>query len=361
LKAAVCYAFGEPLQIVDVNIDEPQAGEVQVRIAATAICHSDLHLLHGEWMGTLPIIAGHESAGVIEKVGEGVTRVRVGDRVVVSLLRSCGRCFQCEHGEPHNCTGSFPLDAESRLHDGEGRSIQHGGLKTTAFGERTVVHESQVVAVPDAMPLDRAALLGCGVITGFGAVHNTARVGEGDSVVVIGAGGVGLNAIQGARLAKAAHIVAIDRVESKLAVAGTFGATHTLLGGDPKEGVRAVKKAIGRGADFVFVTVGIPELVAHAQMMIRPGGTVVVVGMPPVKATVALRMFDLVWSEQRVVGSRMGSGRLQDDVPKLAGLYLRGELRLDELITARYPLESINEALASMERGEALRNVIVFS
>ena len=356
MKAAVCYAFGEPLDIVDVTLDAPRQGEVQVRVAATAICHSDLHLLHGDWMGTLPIVAGHESSGIVEAVGEGVTRVQRGDRVVVSLLRSCGSCLQCTHGAPHNCTGRFPLDSESRMRDADGKAIQHGGLKTTAFAEQTIVHESQVVPVPAEMPLDRAALLGCGVITGFGAVQNTARVREGESVVIIGAGGVGLNAIQGARLAKASPIVAIDRVESKLAFAHAFGATHVAVDSNPKE----VKKLIGRGADFVFVTVGVPELVAQAQMMVRPGGTVVVVGMPAVKATLSLRMFDLVWSEQRVIGSRMGSARLHEDVPKLVGLYLRGELKLDELITARYPLADTNEALASMERGEALRNVIVF-
>jgi S-(hydroxymethyl)glutathione dehydrogenase / alcohol dehydrogenase len=360
VKAAICYEFGKPLQIADVHLDPPQANEVQVRLAATAICHSDLHLLHGDWMGTLPIVAGHEAAGVVEEVGDGVTAVRRGDRVVISLLRSCGECYQCQHTQPHNCTGAFVLDTESRMRDGGGNAIQHGGLKTTAFAERTVVHQSQVVPVPAEMPLDRAALLGCGVITGYGAVQHTARVSANDSVVVIGAGGVGLNAIQSARLAGARPVVAIDRVESKLAVATQFGATHALAAGDPKETVRAVKKLIGRGADYVFVTVGIPELVAQAQMMIRPGGTVVIVGMPAVKSTVSLRMFDVVWSEQRILGSRMGSARLQEDVRRLVDLYLRGQWKLDELITARYPLAEINEALASMERGEALRNMIVF-
>ncbi len=349
MKAAVCYAFGEPLQIADVKLGRPQRDEVKVRIAATAICHSDVHLIRGEWGGATPIVAGHESAGIVEEVGENVTRVKPGDRVVVSIVRSCGTCAQCARGDLHNCEGMFALDRESRMHDAEGRALLHGGIKTTAFAEMTVVHESQVVSIPDAMPFDRAALLGCGVITGIGAVMNTARVPAGANVVVIGAGGVGLNAIQGAKLAGAASITAIDRLESKLEAATSFGATHTTM--DAKS---------LRGADYVFVTVGVPELITAALRMIRRGGTVVVVGMPGVRATAELRVFDLVWSEQRLLGSRMGGTRLQADVPRYVGWYLNGKLKLDELISASYPLAEINDAIVAMERGEALRNVIVF-
>ena len=348
MKAAVCYAFGEPLQLVDVTLDAPQRDEVKVRIAATAVCHSDVHLIRGEWAGATPIVAGHESAGFVEEVGENVTRVKPGDRVAISLLRSCGSCAQCARGDLHNCEGDFALDRGSRMHDADGRALLHGGVKATAFAEATVVHESQVVPMPDAMPFDRAALLGCGVITGIGAVLNTARVPEGAHVVVIGAGGVGLNAIQGAKLAGAASITAIDRLEAKLETATAFGATQTTMD------LKSV-----RGADYVFVTVGVPELIAAALRMIRRGGTVVAVGMPGVRATAELRVFDLVWSAQRLLGSRMGGTRLHVDVPRYAELYLRGELKLDELITARYPLDAINEAIESMERGEALRNVIV--
>jgi Zn-dependent alcohol dehydrogenase len=348
MKAAVCYSFGAPLVVEDISIDPPQTGEVQVRLAATAVCHSDLHLISGDWLGPLPVVAGHEAAGIVSAIGAGVTGVKPGDRVIVSLLRSCGACLQCRTGARNNCRGAFPLDRESRLHNGAGQPLAHG-INCAAFAEEAIVDQSQVVAIPEEMPLDRAALLGCGVITGVGAVLNTARVGVGESVAVIGAGGVGLNAIQGAVLAGAHPIIAVDRIASKLDAALAFGATRATL--EPKE-VRKV--------DYAFVTVGVPEAVSAAQQMIRPGGTIVVVGMPALKAALSLRMFDLVWSEQRILGSRMGSANLQLDAPRLVDLYLRGRLKLDELITTRYPLDDINEAIASMGRGEALRNVIAF-
>jgi S-(hydroxymethyl)glutathione dehydrogenase/alcohol dehydrogenase len=226
----------------------------------------------------------------------------------------------------------------------------------------TIVDQSQVVPIPTDMPFDRAAVLGCGVITGVGAVINTARVKPGESVVVIGAGGVGLNAIQGGVLAGAEPIIAIDRIESKLSAAQTFGASHVFNGSsmEPKELAARVRKVTAGGADYVFVTVGIPEAVVQAQGLIHPRGMVVVVGMSPVKATVPLRMFDIAWNEQRIVGSRMGGTVLERDVPHLTKLYLHGRLKLDELISGRYPLEKINDAMTSMMRGEALRNVIVF-
>ena len=361
MKAAVCHAFGSPLSVEDVELDAPHEGEVRVRLAAAAVCHSDVHLMHGDWGGVLPLVPGHEAAGTVEDVGDGVTKVRLGDRVVVSLLRTCGCCRHCTSGASHNCDAVFPLDTETRLRTAAGGPLQQG-IRVGAFAEEVVVHQSQLVRIPAELPFDRAALLGCGVITGTGAVLNTARVRPGESVVVIGSGGVGLNAIQGAVLAGAGPIVAIDRIESKLAAAQSFGATHVLDAAtmEPRELAKFVRKLTGGGADYVFVTVGSPDAVTQATSLIRRGGTVVVVGMPGVRDTAAIRVFDLVWSEQRILGSRMGSTRLQVDVPKLVDLYLEGRLKLDELITARYPLAEVNEAIASMERGEALRNVIVF-
>lgn len=355
MKAAVCYEFGRPLAVEDVAIDGPHAGEVKVRIAATAVCHSDIHLLRGEWPGQPPIVAGHESAGVVEEIGGGVTRVKRGDRVVISLLRSCGECFHCRRGAAHMCEGQFALNTETRLRNARGEAV-HAGIFVGAFAESAIVDQSQVVRISDRMPLDRAALLGCGVITGIGAVLNTARVREGESAVVIGTGGVGINAIQAAAMAKANPIVAVDRVDSKLDAARAFGATHAV-----KDDVRAaVKKLTRRGADYVFVTVGATDALPLALSLIRPGGTVVVVGMPEWKATAPVRVADLVWNEQRVIGSRMGATNLDRDVPHLIERYLAGDLKLDELITDRYPLERINDAIASMESGHALRNVIVF-
>jgi S-(hydroxymethyl)glutathione dehydrogenase / alcohol dehydrogenase len=358
MKAAVCYAFGEPLKIENVRIDAPAEGEVKVRIAAAAVCHSDVHLIRGEWGGELPVVPGHEAAGIVEEIGFNVTGVEPGNRVVVSLLRSCGRCFQCGHGAPQLCEGSFALNSECRLHDEHGTALQHG-IRVAAFAEWAIVDQSQVVRVPAGMPLDRAALLGCGVITGVGAVMNTARVRAGQSVVIIGTGGVGINSIQGARLAAAAPIIAVDRVESKLDLARSFGATHAFNADRADIRTEVRKLTSGRGADYVFVTVGVPALVAQAASMIRPGGTVVLVGMPEWKATAAVRMADLVWNEQRVIGSRLGSTRLNTDIPRLADLYLEGRLELDALISRRYPLEQINEAITEMQTGAVLRNVIV--
>jgi S-(hydroxymethyl)glutathione dehydrogenase/alcohol dehydrogenase len=348
MKAAVCHEFGQPLRIEEISLDAPREGEVRVRLAAAAVCHSDLHLMGGDWSGLLPLVPGHEAAGVVVETGSGVALVKTGDRVVVSLLRTCGRCAACNSGASHNCEAAFALDRETRLRDANGNAVQQG-IKVGAFAEEVIVDQSQCVRIPDAMPFDRAALLGCGVITGTGAVLNTARVEVGESVAVIGCGGVGLNIIQGAALAGAHPIIALDRVEAKLEAARTFGATQTTM--DPK--------AI-RNVDYAFVAVGNPNAVTDAMRMIRRGGTVVVVGMPGVRDTAPVRVFDLVWSEQHLIGSRMGGTRLHTDIRRLVDLYLRGRLKLDELITARYPLTGINDAIAAVQRGEAVRNVIVF-
>jgi S-(hydroxymethyl)glutathione dehydrogenase/alcohol dehydrogenase len=359
MKAAVCYAFGQPLAVEEVDIDPPQAGEVKVRMVATAICHSDVHLIRGEWGGDLPVVAGHESAGVVEEVGENVTLAKPGDAVVVSLLRSCGRCHCCATGLPHMCEGEFALATESRLRNRRGESLRHG-IKTASFAEYAIVDQSQVVQVPPDMPLDRAALLACGVITGVGAVVNTARVAPGQSVAVIGVGGVGLNAIQGASLSGAHPIIALDLLDTKLAAARMFGATHTINAAQ-QDAVAALKELTsGRGVDYAFVTVGQPVALTQALRMIRPTGTVVVVGIPQEGATVALPIGALVVNERKIIGCSMGSTRLRVDVPRLVELYRHGRLKLDELISARYPLEQINEAITAMETGEALRNVIVF-
>ena len=348
MKAAICYEFGKPLVIEDIEIDAPCTGEVKVRIAATAICHSDIHLLQGEWAGAPPVVAGHEAAGIVEEIGDGVTMVAPGDRVVVSLLRTCGRCIDCTSGSSHNCDTVFPLDRESRLRNARDESLQHG-IKVGAFAEYAIVDQSQLVRIPAEMPLDRAALLGCGVITGTGAVFNTAQVRVGETVAVIGTGGVGLNTIQAASLAGASRIVALDLRESKLEAARHFGATETTM--NPKH---------IRGVDYAFVTVGNPTAVVDATRMIRRGGTVVVVGMPGVRDTAPIRIFDIVWSAQTIIGSRMGSTRLHVDVPRLVDLYLRGRLKLDELISGRFALEQINEAIAEMQSGAVLRNLIAF-
>ena len=359
MKAAVCYEFGKPLIVEEVDIDSPQKGEVKVRTAAVAICHSDVHQIRGEWGGNPPIVSGHEASGIVDEVGEGVTLVEPGDAVVVSSVRSCGRCFYCTIGSPYKCGAEFPLlDKKVRLRNRRGIPLQHGN-RVAGFAEYILVDQSQVVLVPADMPLDRACLLACAVITGVGAVVNTAKVELGSSVVVIGTGGVGLNAVQGAALVSAYPIIAVDILDSKLTAARAFGATHT-INGKREDAIEVVRELTsGRGADYVFVTVGSTTAVAQGFEMTRMQGTLVIVGVPRIGATVSLLVRPIV-SGRRIIGSPMGSTRLSVDVPRLVTLYQHGRLKLDELITARYPLERINEAIEALEKGKALRNVIVF-
>ncbi|MBT8435838.1 MAG: Zn-dependent alcohol dehydrogenase, partial [Gammaproteobacteria bacterium] len=333
--------------------------EVKVKIAACAICHSDIIYMDGGWGGELPAVYGHEAAGVVEEIGPGVTSVKPGDHVVVTLIRSCGHCYHCAQGDQHICETQFPLDANSPLHGENDEKIVHG-LRTGAFAEYVVVDNSQVVAIPDMIPLDSASLLACGVITGLGAVVNTAKVESGSSVVVVGTGGVGLNSVQGASLAGARTVIAIDLAPGKLATAMEFGATHT-INPDAEDALSVVNKLTqGRGADYVFVTVGSTRAIEQSVDFARKGGTICIVGMPPSGAMAAFEGVDIANNAKKLIGSKMGSTRLQVDMPRLVELYQQGRLKLDELISNRYPLEQINEAVASVRQGEALRNVIVF-
>ncbi len=361
MKAAVLYEFGKPLIVEEIDMDPPKKGEVKVRLAATAICHSDIHIIRGELpFGKLPAIAGHESSGYVEAVGEGVTSVKVGDPVVVSLLTSDRECYFCSIGMPHLCEGSFPLSTESRLRNKKGQSVSHL-LRTATFAEYSIVDQSQVVPIPKDIPMDSAALLGCGVITGFGAVVNRAQVKPMSSVVVIGAGGVGFNSLQGAQVAGAYPVIAVDVIDSKLKAALNFGATHT-VNAKTSDPVKAVKELTGgRGADYTFITVGNCDAIRQGVAMSGPRGMTVIVGIPPVKATLTLSPNDFIRFERVLTGSFMGTTRLKIDIPKLISLYKAGKLKLDELITNRYPLDKINEGIESTERGEAIRNVIVFN
>jgi S-(hydroxymethyl)glutathione dehydrogenase / alcohol dehydrogenase len=359
MRAAICYEFGKPLVVEEVEIAPPQVGEVKVRIAACAICHSDVHQIRGQWGGEPPLISGHEAAGVIEAVGPGVTSVQPGNRVVLSLLRRCGHCFQCMIGRPYNCETIFPLATESRLRNSAGVPLRHG-FHTAAFAEAAIVDQSQVVRVPDDLSLECAALLACGVITGVGAVVNTVQVATGSKVVVIGTGGVGLNAVQGALLSGASMIVAVDLLDNKLEAARAFGATHTINAAraDAVETVRALTES--RGADYAFATVGSASAIGQAVAMVRRGGTAVIVGMPADEEVMLSLNARVITRDVTIKGSIMGSTRLHIDVPRLVALYRHGRLKLDQLITQRYPLDQINNAIESMERGEALRNMIVF-
>jgi S-(hydroxymethyl)glutathione dehydrogenase / alcohol dehydrogenase len=359
VKAAVCRAFGAPLVVEDLRLDPPREGEVRVKVAACAICHSDIGYAAGAWDGALPAVYGHEAAGVVEELGPQVRWIRPGDHVVVSLLRSCGHCFFCTRDESYLCEAEFPADREGRLYTSDGETVLQA-MHTAAFAEEVVVDQSQVAVVPPSISLESASLLACGVITGLGAVVNTAEVPEGSSVVVIGTGGVGLHSVQGAFLRGAEPIVAADPSEAKLDAAMSFGATHAVDAA--RDDLRAEIRALtgGRGADYVFVTVGSAQAVEQGLACLRRGGTLVLVGMPPSGVTFDVVAVDLAYHARRILGSRMGSAGLARAVPQLVALYEQGRLKLDELITARFPLEQINEAIAAAGDGATLRNVIVF-
>ena len=359
MKAAVCQKHGQPLVIEDLELDGPGPGEVRVKLAACAICHSDIHYVEGAWGGKLPILCGHEASGVVEEVGAGVTGVALDDHVVVTLIRSCGHCFYCVQGDPTQCETKFFLDATSPLRRANGERVAQG-IRTGAFAEYVMVHESQLVTIPKTMPLESAAILACGVITGLGAVVNTAKVPSGSSVAVIGTGGIGLNSVQGARLCGAETIIAVDLLDSKLETAKEFGATHGInaSSNDAAEAIRELTH--GRGVDYVFMTVGSTKAVEQGISFLRPSGTMVIVGMPAAGAMAEFEPLNIADIAIRIIGSKMGGTRVRVDIPRLVGLYEQGRLKLDELISNRYPIEGINDAIAEVNRGEVLRNIIVF-
>lgn len=356
IKAAVCRAFGSAMEIETLDLRAPVGREVEVALGAVAICHSDILLAEGAWGGTLPAVYGHEAAGRVTALGPEAPGLSVGDKVLVTLVRSCGACAACAGGHPVACDGNTV--APSPLIDATGAPVVHG-LDTAAFAERVVVDASQVALIPEAVPMDAASLLSCGVITGVGAVVNDAGLRPGEDAVVIGAGGVGLNAVQGARIAGARRIVAVDLSDEKLAAAAGFGATHTVRAGagDTAAEVRAI---LGRGADAVFVTVGAVVAYATAPAMVAPRGRLVAVGMTPGGTEVPYTPDMLAYYGHRIIGSRMGGVVLSRDIPWLADLYLQGRLKLDELITRRWRLDEINAAMADTKAGRARRNVIVF-
>ncbi len=357
VRAAVCHEFGKPLTIEEVELRAPGPGEVEVTLAACAICFSDISYLDGGWGGTLPAVYGHEAAGHISAVGPGVTGYTPGDTVIATLIRSCGTCPTCATGHPVICETPYDRDA-GPLSMPDGSTLHHG-LKIGAFAERCVVHTSQIAKIPASMPLESAALLSCGVITGIGAAVNTARIRPGEVVVVIGAGGVGLNAIQGARIAGAARIIAVDTSPAKRAAALEFGATDFVLATDPKPWAEAARLA-GRGADAVLVTVGAIPAFDTAPRYLGAGGRMVMVGMPHSGAMSTYEPVIIAYMAQGMLGSVMGDTVLARDIRWMVDLYEQGRLKLDELISGRWGLDQINEAIADTRTGAARRNVIVF-
>ncbi|MCK8465368.1 alcohol dehydrogenase catalytic domain-containing protein [Aliiroseovarius sp. S1339] len=357
IKAAVCHAFGAPLVIEDISIRPPEGSEVEVTLDAVAICHSDISYMDGDWGGSLPAVYGHEAAGRITRTGGSVKGLSVGDPVVVTLIRACQSCPSCASGSPVTCTTPYDGD-HGPITTTDGGKL-HQAMATGGFAERVVVEQSQVVKLPDGMAMDVASLLACGVITGVGAAVNAANIRPGEVVVIIGAGGVGLNAIQGARIAGAARIIAIDMSEDKLDAAIEFGATDGILATSDTPW-KAAYKAAGRGADAVLVTVGAIPAYDAAPRYLAPGGKVVMVGMPHSGGESRYEPVILAALGQGMVGSKMGDVVIQRDIPWMIDLYQQGRLKLDELISGRWRLDQINEAIADTKSGAAHRNVIVF-
>jgi S-(hydroxymethyl)glutathione dehydrogenase/alcohol dehydrogenase len=361
MKAAICYEVNKPLVVEDgVTVDSPGKGEVKVKVACTAVCHSDLHFFTGEIPSPLPGLAGHETSGYVEEIGEGVTKCQPGDTVIIGTVTSgCGHCYYCTIGKPHYCTERVAF-SRPKHQNSKGQRLALMAGPVGGFAEYTTVPQELVTRIPGDMPLDRACLIACGVTSGFGAVVNRAKVPAMSSVAVIGTGGVGLNSIQGAVFSGAYPVIAVDVLDSKLATAKAFGATHTVNLKTEKDPVKAVMDMTGgRGADYVFVTVGKVEAIRTGFSMCATMGMTVVLGL----AQGDLKDFaplEFVFTEKILTGCGGGSIRSSVDIPFLVSLYQAGKLKLDELITARYPLSRINEAVASLQKGDALRNIIMF-
>jgi S-(hydroxymethyl)glutathione dehydrogenase / alcohol dehydrogenase len=361
MKAAVMRANDAPLELEEVRIDDPGPREVLVKTAASGICHSDLTVIEGGLPVPPPCILGHEPAGIVEAVGEGVVDFAPGDHVIGCITAWCGVCRFCTGGRPYLCPTQLegrPRGARSRLSAANGSPIsQFANL--SSFAEKMLCPERSLVKIRADMPLDRASLIGCGVTTGLGAALNTVHIPAGASVVIVGLGGVGLAALQGARIVGAGKIVAVDTQPWKFDLARKLGASDCIAAkdGDP---VAAVRDLTGGGADFVFECIGLVPTVQQAVAMTGRGGTTVLVGVVPVTELVPLSAADITLQEKRITGSYMGSNRFRFDMPKYVEFYLDGRLYLDEMISSRIPLEEVNVAFDRMRRGEVARQVIVF-
>jgi S-(hydroxymethyl)glutathione dehydrogenase/alcohol dehydrogenase len=351
MKAAVQFEVPGKLQIVDVDIDAPKGPEVLIRTVASGLCHSDLHFLEGKYQPDLPQLLGHEAAGIVEAVG---------DHVLTCLSTFCGSCGYCMRGRPVLCSRQGVERDQSdtpRVSYNGGRVHQFARLG--AFAEQMLVHEHSVVAIRDDMPLDKAALIGCAVTTGIGAVINTAAIPVGSTVAVIGCGGIGLNAVQGAAIAGASRIVAIDKLAWKLDLAKSFGATD-IVDASEEDPVAAVKELIPGGVEFAFEAIGLKVAAEQAFAMLARGGTATVIGMIPEGQMIEIPGDALMADEKRLQGSNMGSNRFRIDIPRYVDLYLNGRLNLDDLISARITLDQVNEGYDALNRGEVARSVIVF-
>ncbi len=363
INAAILWKQGDALSVEEAELEAPRAGEVLVEVKAAGVCHSDLHPARGDWPARTPLVLGHEGAGVVREVGEGVTRVRAGDHVVFCWAPACGVCPACLEERPVLCDRLERTTYRNRLPAGgtrlraRGQDVGHFN-GTACFADFAVVAEEGAIPVPEDVPFEVLATLGCAVVTGMGTVMNAACVEAGASVVIIGAGGVGLNVIQGAVLAGCKEIIAVDRQAGALNLARDFGATHVLdaTAGDVSPSVRELTD--GRGANYVFDTLGAPATLSQAFNCLRKGGTIVLTGLARTDTLASIPMFPLVMQEKRLIGSLYGSGQPLKDVPQLVRLYQAGKLKLRELVARTYSLDDVNDALAALADGAGARGII---
>ena len=364
IQAAVLWEQGQPLSVESAELDAPGPGEVLVEIKAAGVCHSDLHPARGDWPIKTPLVLGHEGAGIVREVGPSVATVRPGDHVVLCWAPACGVCPPCREGRAALCDRAEKTNFRNRLPSGGARLHARDRdvapfLGTACFADSVVVAEAGAIPVPRDVPFDALATLGCAVLTGVGAVTNAGQVPPGSRVVVIGAGGVGLNVVQGARIAGCELIIAIDRRPMPLALSRQFGATHTMEASDEvAKGVREL--TAGRGADFVFDTVGSPATLTAALGCARKGGAVVLTGLSRADSQGSIAMFPVVMQEKRLIGSVYGSGNPARDIPRLVSLYQEGQLKLNELVSRRYALDRINDALTALAASDGARGVILW-
>lgn len=364
MKAGVIDALGTPVRVEELTLDEPRAGEVRVRMLASGVCHSDLHVRDGEWERPGPIVLGHEGAGVVEAVGPGVERPRPGQLVALTWYAPCLRCAACQAGRQWACSDSPSVrhrmsDGTTRLHRPDGSDVL-AYLSIGTFAAAQVVPATAAIPMPDGISPEAAALIGCCVSTGVGAVVKTAAVPAGSSVVVFGLGGVGLSVVMGAQLAGAARIVAVDRVAAKLDRARELGATHAVLASEPAETLAAIRDATAGGPDYAFEAIGLRVTIEQAIEVLPPGGTAVLVGLTPFGTRASFDVFPFVDGSRRILGSNYGFAVAAIDFPRYAELHLSGRLPIEKLIDLRIKLDGIEDAFDRMRRGEGLRSVVMF-
>jgi NDMA-dependent alcohol dehydrogenase len=363
MKAAVLYEPNKPFEVEEVTLDEPQANEVLVKLVVTGVCHTDLHFLKGEVPQPMPIVMGHEGAGIVERIGPGVTTLKPGDHVVMMVSFSCGKCRFCVEGRPTRCVENLPIMTYATLLGG-GKRLRKGDQELhhlfglACYAEYTVVHERSAVKVRDDAPFEVICPLGCGVSAGIGAAINSTGIRPGESIVIYGCGGVGLSAVMGAKLAGAGILIAVDISDRKLEMAKELGADH-VINASQQEPVAKVMELTGGGADYALECIGNVDVMAQAFGSIQNGGKCIIVGMAPIGTALNIQSYEFLLGKN-IVGTVQGEIRAAVDIPRYIDLYMNGKLPIDKLITRSYSLDEINEAFAALERGEVIKSVIRF-